>query len=290
MGQVCICVDKYRRQQLYLPTHKHRQHFAIVQVLAEMTPLLDRIMRSPVIRSPVLALSKHCDIDLCTVELEWAEMENKSHALYLDIRSLRRAQSKLKKTKLPRSGRLNFISGLLFSLQPEVSIIIVETFLRMHWAINLHQEVTTEQLRLAAQTVFERASAATQLSWRYPRNAIQRKWVDEAYAFIAEYRLVRWILRCNTDYGLTVPLASILRAYLRFWPWSGKPWVTNAAAKLWYAPYEQQKIWAFRFRSRWNLHIGRLKVESKLTATEISTKAAIKFSIWFPPKRPLNNI
>ena len=201
-------------------------------------------------------------------------------AIDRDLAAVKRELNKLRMqvwrrsrlARAPENPNVRFIAGLLHSLKEEVGLAVIASYVLRACASAGSTEWNDDALHAADQCAFDEASLGERLRWRYPRNAHDEVLVNAAYRFVAEYRLVAWILHLNMNVGVAPTSLDALAKYARSWPWRGRPWIRDEPEHIMASKPRTQRKQAERFRARWGLKIGALKMESFLRPGECERK------------------
>ena len=127
------------------------------------------------------------------------------------------------------------------------------------------------RLQLLAQLLHdERKAEATK--WRYPPTQTYAHCRQAAYDFIAEMQLHAWVQKQNLETGVAPTSEELLSEYFRLWPHAGVPGIKNTAQAVFVGKPAFKRKWAERWRRRWKVSYGKLKILPPMTAGECEKK------------------
>lgn len=134
-----------------------------------------------------------------------------------------------------------------------------------------------------------------ELAWHFPEGASQIKRRQAALIWITEYRTMQWVRSQNMDHGVAPASTEVLATFIQLLrQWEGVLRVPVLEQML-EASGRSARQWSLRFRQRWQIKLGRLKVREPCTPEEIHAKVPKGSNmerfpvlqpalIWFPPK------
>ena len=135
--------------------------------------------------------------------------------------------------------------------------------------------LTEDELEDVAFYIYTHTSRETRTAWRYPRNESEVWARNLALQHHCEYSLCRWVLYMNHVKGIAPPSELMFEKYAELWPWAGRAGIQNRPLELLGRSVFARRMWMVRFRRRWGLNMGSLKIEADLTAEEVRRKATI---------------
>ena len=112
-----------------------------------------------------------------------------------------------------------------------------------------------------------------------PENEYDKRVKAEAERFISEFSTAAWVCQVNYDKRVAVPTLTLVQRHQRELVRRGLPAshaLSSSAAGVdgqGGRPGRYMRLWAQRFRRRWNLTYGRLPNRSDLPAEELHAKA-----------------
>jgi hypothetical protein len=113
------------------------------------------------------------------------------------------------------------------------------------------------------------------MTWRNPLSAPQCRIRQKTHEFIAEANLFQWLTNQNSK-GVVPSSRLMITEFLQRWPWPETPQVKNLPNSLVTGSENTLRNWAWRFRGRWGLKIGKLPLSADVTPLEIKHKAWIQ--------------
>jgi hypothetical protein len=117
--------------------------------------------------------------------------------------------------------------------------------------------------------------ASILMAWRDPHTAAQYRIRQKTHEFIAEANLFQWLTNQNSK-GVVPSSRLMITEFLQRWPWQETPKVKHLPNSLVTGSDSTLRNWAWRFRGRWGLKIGKLPVSPDVSPQEIKHKAWIQ--------------
>jgi hypothetical protein len=117
--------------------------------------------------------------------------------------------------------------------------------------------------------------ASTFMAWRDPITAPQYRIRQKTHEFIAEANLFQWLTNQNSK-GVVPSSRLMITEFLQRWPWPEAPKVKHLPNSLATGSENTLRNWAWRFRGRWGLKIGKLPLSPDVSPQEIKHKAWIQ--------------
>lgn len=124
------------------------------------------------------------------------------------------------------------------------------------------------------------ATQEAELAWHFPGDDQQAQRRQEALVWICEYRTVRWVRSQNIDHGVAPSSIEVLATFVdHVRKWGDMKRLPSLELML-EASGRSARQWSLRFRRRWQIHLGRLKVREPCTPAELHAKVP-EGNYWF---------
>lgn len=114
-------------------------------------------------------------------------------------------------------------------------------------------------------------SEAQELVWHFPVSNTEINMQQTALEWVAQYRVTQWVKTQNKDHGVAPASMEMFEKFVDICRSLGIKRVPLLETML-HSAGRSARQWSLRFRRRWSIRLGRLKVREPCTPSEIRLK------------------
>ena len=136
--------------------------------------------------------------------------------------------------------------------------------------------LSDEALKLLLEEWFDLLAEDELAAIRNPVLPQQKKLHDRAMTFLHEHRLRLWVLEQNILKGLA-PTTSTMNIRFDAITSGGAEYEMDDRATRGDVSLSRNRMWSLRFRSRWDIHLGKVQSRDRMDTADLTEKVVIPY-------------
>ncbi len=109
------------------------------------------------------------------------------------------------------------------------------------------------------------------LDLTHPESATARRRLQRCHEYFCELKLFKWVLELNSRKGVAPSTSHLVERYLSTWPVGVHALAPPSLQRLLARPFSV-RMWAVRWRRRWGVRHGKLKIRTVCAEAEMCQK------------------